>query len=167
MPVFVCLCVCVFLPTPPPCKLGSGELVCKVHRVQFQPQCQRGGSQVASTPMPSLRSEGYLSYLRVDIGMSRLKFSPFSGVLHMSTPTINGTRVAEYSLLSTWLKIEKKCLTFILFFTNASSKQIQLNLQLWGKDSFILNKSSCNLEKSSLIWNKYCCWLIKNSRKGG
>jgi len=32
--------------SPEPSLRGGGELVCKVHRVQFQPQCQRGGSQV-------------------------------------------------------------------------------------------------------------------------
>ena len=32
--------------SPEPSLWGGGELVCKVHRVQFKPQCQRGGSQV-------------------------------------------------------------------------------------------------------------------------
>ena len=32
--------------SPEPSLRGVGELVCKGHRVQFQPQCQRGGSQV-------------------------------------------------------------------------------------------------------------------------
>ena len=49
------------------------------------------------------------------IGMCHLKFSPFSGVLHMSTPTKKGTRVVEYSQLSTWLKIEKKYIYFFFF----------------------------------------------------
>ena len=39
-----------------------------------------------STPMPSLRGEGYVAYLGVDIGMSG--FFPFCGVLHMNTPTL-------------------------------------------------------------------------------
>ena len=98
-----------------------------------------------------LRSRACEAYLWVNIGMSWLKFSPFSGVLHMSTPTIKETRVVEYSQFSTWQKSEKKYLTFIFFFTNAFSKQIQLNLHHWGKGSI-------NLNKSSLIWNKYSCW---------
>ena len=32
--------------SPEPSLRGGGEAVCAVHRVQFQPQCQRGGSQV-------------------------------------------------------------------------------------------------------------------------
>ena len=102
--------------SPEPSLRGGGELVCKLHQVQFQPQCQRG------------------AYLRVDIGMFWLKFCLFSGVLHMSTPTIKGTKVVKYSQLSTrnyWeeMILDIELLQFV-FLTNASSKPIQFYLPL-------------------------------------
>ena len=48
-----------------------------------------------SIPMRSLRGEVYLAYLRVDIGMSRWKFSPFPGVLHMSKPAWYGMKLID------------------------------------------------------------------------
>ena len=107
--------------------MNTGVIELKLHEVHFADKFSgaelvRRRSAPSAVSTPNVNEEvakypdAYLAYLQVDIGMSRLKFSTFSGVLHMSTPTIKGTTVVEYSLLSTWLMIEKKYLILIFFF---------------------------------------------------
>ena len=96
--------------------MNSGVLELKLHEVHFADKfsgaelarqrrtCLQSAPSAVSTPNVNKEVAKYPDAeltSRVDIGMSRLKFSPFSGVLHMSTPTIKGTRVVEYIELST------------------------------------------------------------------
>ena len=61
--------------TTPPSKLGSGELVCKVHHVQFQLKYTRVHIRVHLSSQARI---GELKHEAVSV-----KFSPFSGELHL------------------------------------------------------------------------------------
>ena len=89
--------------SPPPRKLCSGEHVCKVHRVQFQPQCLWGWSQVPRCRPCKERGTWQTSELTLGwVGWWSLLFWSTS---YMSTPTVK-SRSIICSQLSTQVKSE-------------------------------------------------------------